>query len=593
MKHVASTVGYFFKEGKKYMPCLWAALVLNAVFYGIEMYVTALYTGKLVDCLISREKGCFFQNVTAFLITQSVISIIRYIIERWIERGCGYTQLDLEDKLSQKALRLRYSVVESSTYHDSLSRAQQGLSWVSGGFYGMVTAVREILSQLIGLVFVLRLLAELSMMGVLTIVATAIMTIYITFVSQRRDVRFRKRLVPVNRKLGYYLNIFKETRIAKEIRLFSGQALLRERARKFMDEEWKIERNRTRFGNKYNGLITVMQYFTQAALFLILLQKVVLGDISVGEFSTLSTAGISMYLSLVSLTKYCVELEKSCTFLSDYVSYMNLQEENYEYEEDDVTNGERFESIEFSHVFFRYPNSTEYALQDVSLKINAGERVIIVGRNGAGKTSLAKLFCRLYEPDSGTIYVNGKNIKDIPINAYRKMISAVFQDFQLFDVSIQENIVNTAGLDLRQLDDILERLGLSVPVYKLPNGIKTYLGKTFQEDGVEMSGGEKQKIAMARAMMRAYEILLLDEPTAALDPLAEQEIYDSIIDISKGKTILMISHRMSLCTVAERVIMMANGCIIGDGTHLELLAKKEYFELWNAQANLYYNQAME
>lgn len=133
-----------------------------------------------------------------------------------------------------------------------------------------------------------------------------------------------------------------------------------------MDEEWKIERNRTRFGNKYSGLITVMQYFTQAVLFLILLQKVVSGDISVGEFSTLSAAGISMYLSLVSLTKYCVELEKSCTFLNDYCSYMNLQEECCEYEEDDVMNEEPFESLEFSHVCFRYPNCTEYALRDIS-----------------------------------------------------------------------------------------------------------------------------------------------------------------------------------------------------------------------------------
>lgn len=357
-----------------------------------------------------------------------------------------------------------------------------------------------------------------------------------------------------------------------------------------MDEEWKIERNRTRFGNKYSGLITVMQYFTQAVLFLILLQKVVSGDISVGEFSTLSAAGISMYLSLVSLTKYCVELEKSCTFLNDYCSYMNLQEECCEYEEDDVMNEEPFESLEFSHVCFRYPNCTEYALRDISFKINAGERIVIVGRNGAGKTSLVKLLCRLYEPCSGAIYINGKDIKDIPISAYRRMISAVFQDFQLFGVSIQENIVNGDGIDSRQLDDVLERLGLAVPVDKLPNGIRTYLGKAFHEDGIEMSGGEKQKIAMARAMMRASEVLLLDEPTAALDPLAEQEIYDNIIDISKGKTVLMISHRMSLCTAAERVIMMANGRIIGDGSHQELLSQKAYSELWSAQANLY-NQA--
>lgn len=585
IRRMMNTSNYFLSILKKECKTLWLCICANGILNSIRLCSAAWFAGRIVDAIITQDSKAFFTYAIAWVLIEWFTTVGSTTLKHYLDSSSERQQLELEYQLSSKATSLSYQVVESSQYHEHLSRAQQGISWVSGGLKGLVNCIVLISEQGLVLVSLLYILQGLPHIGIILLVFGALITIVITALSQRRDAKFRKRLIPVNQRLSYHLNIFKNPNIAKEVRLFAAQDMLIEHSRKFMDTEWAIERNRTRFGNKIRGLITVMRYFTQALLYLILAQNVLHHQMTLSEFSVLVAAGMSFYGALVNLTTQVVELEKNTAFMGDYISFMNKQ--NLEENEGKSLSIAKFDELRLEHVSFRYPNEDTYALKDVSFKICAGERIALVGGNGAGKSTLAKLICRLYQPTDGHIYLNGVDIADIPICHYRQMIAAVFQDFQLFPFALRDNIALDEKQDDNEIQKILSDMGMTQRVTRLKNGLDTLVGTSFDQDGVNFSGGEKQKIAIARAMMRQSEFLLLDEPTAALDPRAEQEIFIQTFAAAKDKTLIFISHRMSFCQKADRILLLDHGSLIGDGTHAVLLQNKVYASLWQAQAQYY------
>ena len=249
-------------------------------------------------------------------------------------------------------------------------------------------------------------------------------------------------------------------------------------------------------------------------------------------------------------------------------------------------------TIEFVNVSFRYPGSEHYALRNFSLKLNVGEKLAIVGRNGSGKTTMIKLLCRLYDPDEGVILVNGVDIRKFRQEEYIKLFSVVFQDFQLFSLKLAENMAASAEYEKEKLERCLVDVGFGERLAKLKKegeGIRSYLYKDYTDSGIEISGGEAQKLAIARAVYREAPFVLLDEPTAALDPLAEAEIYSNFDRIAGEKTAVYISHRLSSCRFCKKIAVFDKGCLVQLGSHEELLSEKDgtYAKLWNAQAQYY------
>ena len=239
-------------------------------------------------------------------------------------------------------------------------------------------------------------------------------------------------------------------------------------------------------------------------------------------------------------------------------------------------------------VSFRYPGQNTYSLKNINLTINAGEKLAVVGENGAGKTTFIKLLCRLYDPTEGEILLDGICIKDISYDSYLKLIGAVFQDYKLFAFTLKENICFDHEENDENIIDILQKNGMGDKIVELDKGIHTSVYKTFDENGFEPSGGEGQKIALARAIYKDAPIILLDEPTSALDPKAENELYQNFYNIVKGKTAVFISHRMSSTRICDRIILFQAGKIIETGTHEKLMAQKgKYYELFQMQAQYY------
>lgn len=245
--------------------------------------------------------------------------------------------------------------------------------------------------------------------------------------------------------------------------------------------------------------------------------------------------------------------------------------------------------IEFRNVSFRYPGSKEYALKNFFMKLKVGERLAIVGKNGSGKTTMIKLLCRLYDPDEGEILLNGVNIKKYRHEEYAALFSVVFQDYTLFSLEIGENVAVSQKPDADRVRKCLQDSGFKERFDSLPKGMKTYLYKDYEDEGVEISGGEAQKLAMARALYKNAPFVLLDEPTAALDPVAESEIYTNFDKIVGNKTAVYISHRLSSCKFCDRIAVFKEGMLVQYGSHEELLldADGEYAVMWNKQAMYY------
>ena len=245
--------------------------------------------------------------------------------------------------------------------------------------------------------------------------------------------------------------------------------------------------------------------------------------------------------------------------------------------------------IEFCHVSFRYPGTEKYALKDFSLKLRIGERLAIVGMNGSGKTTMIKLLCRLYDPQEGEILLNGVDIRKFKRDEYLDLFSVVFQDFKLLSLPLGQNVATALEVDRKKAEDALRQAGLEDMLLRLPNGLDTCLYQDIDDDGVEISGGEAQKIALARALYKNAPFVLLDEPTASLDPLAEYEIYSGFDAIAGGKTAVYISHRLSSCRFCQDIAVFHEGRLIQRGSHEELLKDKsgKYYEMWTAQAQYY------
>jgi ATP-binding cassette subfamily B protein len=389
-----------------------------------------------------------------------------------------------------------------------------------------------------------------------------------------------------NRKSRYFYEVCSNYKYGKDIRLYDMQGMLRdeiEESRLLVEKAWKgytifasLSNSFVIFGNKILTLIAYLYVGLKAYYELITVGNVV---VYVGAI-TLISMGITSIISCYS------RLHLFNVYLEHYFTFLNIEpEQNYGEVEGDIL--QDF-TIEFKNVFFSYPNQKEPTLKDVNLIIKPGEKIALVGKNGAGKTTLIKLLCRLYEPSSGEILIN-----DIPLYKYSKeflykMFSVVFQDFKLFSYSIKENIMSSHEGDDDRVILAAEQAGIKSRIDSMEKGIDTIIYQRNTEAGIEISGGEAQKIAIARALYKDSPIVILDEPTAALDPKSEAEIYEKFNTLIENKMSIFISHRMSSTKFCDRIIVLEEGVINEMGTHTELLKNNGiYNQMWQAQAKYY------
>lgn len=546
-----------------------------------------------------------------------LLSVLKYAQDA--KAAVGYSCLfpAHEICLTQKSHRLPYEVLEMPET-ERLREQVSGSISVSGAgmaslYWDMEVVItnlcRTVAAILLGAGFFRALLKVPATAGgggnvrflfpVLLLLVGACVFISCKMAAKHFDVSFAvfEKGAEYNRYGEFYtMNYLPDENAAMDARIFPQEELiLRESQEKCYRRFAAGKRREIRAVDLYDGIRLLSVCFCGVCVYALVGYMALSGCIGAGQIVA-AYAAVTMLISALSeLAQIVTDLRNNNVHLLNYFRFMDLPEHGQkraaglcgEPEKPDGTAEEG--SIRFEHVSFRYPGSEKWALFDVCLEVHKGEKLALVGENGSGKTTFVKLLCRLYRPAQGRILLDGRDIQGYAWEEYRRRLAAVFQDFSLFAFPVAENVAAAKDYDKVRVEHALKEAGLLKKVEGLPRGISEPLFHQFCEDGCDLSGGEAQKLAIARAVYKDADVMILDEPTAALDPFAEAEIYQNFGAMSEKKTAFLVSHRLSSCKSCDRVAVFSEGKLVQLGSHEELLlqAGKEYNRLWEAQAQYY------
>ena len=457
----------------------------------------------------------------------------------------------------------------------------------------MTVAFHNLVSSIIVITGISYLLAQIDL-WILFIVLTIVIVNSISVIYRNRyERKVEIDINPIIRKIQYFMGIGSNYSYIKEMKLFSMNNNVVNEYVNLQKEMYKGV-NKTRRLSLFGYTIShISQAILNIVIYLYLGYRVLVNkNLSIAEFSVFLAAVVNFNGSIQRIFTSHLQINNNGQYLKDYFEFMKINniEEDESVKQDLIVR--KYNIIEFKNVSYRYPNQENYAIKNLSLKFNTGEKLSIVGENGSGKTTLVMLLMRMIDPTEGEILFNGINIKNLKIDEYRKLFSTVFQDFKLFAFTIKENV---SALSSERREDIdkkvnkaLYSIGLGEKINSLPKGIYTYIEQIYDKDGILLSGGESQRIAIARALYKDSPIFILDEPTAALDPRVEYEIYSKFEEFTQNKTILYITHRLASTKFCNKIVVLKKGEVIELGTHNELMKMNGYYsELFNMQAQYY------
>ncbi|MBR6307847.1 MAG: ABC transporter ATP-binding protein [Lachnospiraceae bacterium] len=502
-------------------------------------------------------------------------------------------QRTLNEKMCVKSMTMDFQYTEDPEVLTQQRKAQDGIDWYSGGVVGIMDSLYQIVYSVLLMVTSVTIIAIYCPLIIPVQVVAMGLVFYFNLKNQKIELAFYGALAKSNRLFSYYMFDIPSYKNGMDTRLYDSADMFTERGEKFEYEQIAVwaEQNRLQRVNRVKG--DIANAFRDALSYFYMGYRALKGLITVGDFTMCASAASRLYQSLLGIGNNVQELTKRCNYAYQFLLYLDYPDALKK--GDKAVSGEKH-TIEFEHVSFKYPRGEEYVLKDVNIKISSGEHLSVVGLNGAGKTTFIKLLCRLYDVTEGRILVDGIDIREYSSHEYRKLFSVVFQDFMLFAFSLRDNVEmgNTdAEGDEAALEEALKLSGMEEDAKKLEKGYDTTLFKGYDENGTELSGGQKQKTAISRALYRNAPVVILDEPTAALDPIAEYEIYKKFDTLVGGKTAIYISHRLSSCKFCDKIAVFSDKTIKEYGTHDELVDIEGgiYAEMFAAQAQYYINAA--
>lgn len=553
------------------------------------------YSITFIKFIISAIKDVVdFKEIFWFILLSTIFFCSCGLLEKWY--SINYSQranvkifAEINTMLFDKVSKVELECYEDTNFYNQYTLAMKDIE----------TRIKIVLDSITNVVF-----ATIASIGVLVnmyqidhfVVFFVISPLIGNFIIGKyfNSIVFKRSTesVPHQRKMDYVSRTLYLTNYAKEMRMSNIFNVLQQMYQSGFEGVISIIK-------KYQGKAMMAGFWQNIFTFFIIYQGVLIYSlyrtmishtISLGEFAVLSSAMVTAAWILIRLSENTINLINNSNYIANMKSFLEYEPTIRENQDGKKKEGE-FECIELNDVSFTYKNQVNPSLNHVSMKIHKNEKIAIVGQNGAGKTSFIKLLMRLYDPSSGTILLNGTNIKEYNLKEYRDLYATAFQDYQVFSMSVSENVLMRKLIgeeDYKIVEECLKRSDIYEKVMSLPNGMDTILTKEFAEDGVMLSGGELQKIAIARVYAKQYEIAIFDEPSSALDPVAECKMYQSMMGTCKNKTVIFISHRLSTAVLSDHIYMFEHGEIVEHGTHKELMNHNgKYAEMFNKQAERY------
>ena len=567
---------------------LYFASLGKAVFNAFLPLIDIAGLGLVVDALVNNSpRHEVMRLILYFLLFNLAVALLSQLltlVENIIMRKASdITQRDYMND----SIRIDYHYAQDRSILD-LKKKSMGANpaWFILSFGQLIKCV----VQFVGIAYLFSVLSPLFLSVLLL---TSVLSILFIVRERRLDFAYRNESTEDERAMDYLYKTMTDSGYAKEVRINRADSILTrkysERYKVHLERKNKLE-NKRAFLHICSLILTVVQ---SIAMYLYFSHQVFSAQIGVGEYTVLLGATTLLAGVLLEFFNLTVNnMAKTLDFTDLFREYQNHVTENSKIfasrelpmQEIDRENLK----ISFEDVTFTYPGSQKPVLEHISFTIMQGEKLGIVGLNGSGKTTLIKLLCRLYDPTQGRITLNDIDIRKIPHDEYTKLIGIVLQDFCLFAYSVRENVVFDGQLDETHLYESIEKSGLSDKIMSLPNGANTSIYKTLDDEGIEFSGGEGQKLALARAIYKNAGIMILDEPTSALDPLAELALFSRLADIADGRTTLFISHRLSSTKFCDPIIVLSDGKIAEIGSHDTLMEKDGiYADLFHTQAKYY------
>lgn len=590
-----------------YLPALLGQSFIMAFVPMMQLFFSARILNELAG---SRNIAAITGYVAATVLLSFSLASLRAWLTREVDLSTfWFAYADILGLEAEQFARMDFPHTENSEISEKLAVMDTKARGNGLGLINLYWMAQSVTTGLFSLIFAALLLTGMfhsnAMVVSRTFVTTPLATLLLVLLVaamlvlnilfRRKEKRVLDDLFQENAKANtaasYYNGYIKADKAAKDIRLYRQGAMLEHIfATSFNVKSWL---RFFFFEGRLGGFSAAGMAVVGGAVYLLIGLRALAGMYAVGSVVQYVGAVTALVTAVTALLGDLGRAVNNAAYIKPLLDFLNLPDLLAKGYKPMPTAAEI--QFEFRDVSFCYPGSETYALKNLNMTLNANRRLAVVGRNGSGKTTLIKLLCRLYDPTEGEILLNGINIKDYDIAAYRRIFSVVFQDFKLFPLSIGANVTVSDQPDPEKIRRCLEDAGFGDRLATLPKGIDTVLFKDFDEDGVQISGGEAQKIALARALYKDAGMVVLDEPTAALDPIAEFEVYSSFNKTIGSKTAVFISHRLSSCRFCHDIAVFDKGELVQRGSHAELLAETDglYAALWHAQAQHYVDEKEE
>ena len=583
-KNIAYALKLVWQSDKK--------LLIGYLINGFSANIFMLYIQNILFLKVLLgllDSGSTFKSYTATLVTFLVLSVALMATSCFtsyiISVATKNVLKQLNNRIFNKAITLDVECYENPEFYDKYQRATNVLAWSYFDF--VCSCVSSIISAIVSLTLVIGTVATINPVYLLFLLP--VVFVFVIETSKSKLVYKRDLEMTTNNRIKAYIQrtVFLKD-FSKDMRTSNIFAVLMNRFKAAIDSNVEILRN---YGWKLFIYSTVSSLFSE---FIPIIGTYAYAAYQFVFTKALTVSGFSVVLSSINAVREStMNIARNFDMLVGSALYFQNLREFFEYEPKIVSSDKipgEFESLEFKNVSFRYPAAEKYALQDISFRIDKAETLALVGVNGAGKSTLVKLLLRFYDVTDGEILYNGINIKEYDLNKYRNIFGAVFQDYKNFAISVYENVIchECSDEEKEKAEAALRRSGIWEKISTLPKGADTVLTREFDKNGAGLSGGENQKVSAARLFAKDFQFAVLDEPSSALDPIAEYKMYENLIKVTENKTVMYISHRLSSAVLSDRIIVIGNGRVLEQGSHEELMASGgKYNEMFTLQASSY------